>query len=286
VKIAVCQESGPAGDVAGAIARIRHRALTAAAAKAALAIFPEMYLTGYNIGDAVFSLAEPADGPSAAAVDTIARDTGVSILYGYPERSGDRVFNSTRLVHPGRGALANYRKTHLYGGEEKRLFAPGDDLVLADLDGLKVGLLICYDVEFPEAVRALALAGAELIAVPTALIQPFDIAARTLVPARAFENQVYVAYAGLCGREGNLSYCGLSCIVGPDGRDLARAGTEPALLIADIDSSAITDGRQANPYLADRRPELYDSPVKQATSLSAKGWGPHSRKRFAACHSS
>lgn len=257
MKIAVCQESGPAGDVAGAIACIRRRALAAAAAKAELVIFPEMFLTGYNIGDAVFSLAEPEGGPSAAAVETIARNSGLSILYGYPERSGDRVFNSVRLLHPGRGAIANYRKTHLYGDEEKRLFAPGDDLVLADLDGLKVGFLICYDVEFPEAVRALALAGAELIAVPTALIQPFDIVARTLVPARAFENQVYVAYAGLCGREGSMGYCGLSCIVGPDGRDLARAVTEPALLIADIDPSAITNGRRANPYLSDRRMELY-----------------------------
>jgi predicted amidohydrolase len=220
-----------------------------------------MFLTGYNLGDAVFCLAEPADGPSAAAVESIARDCGVSILYGYPERSGQRIFNSALLVHPSRGAIANYRKTHLYGAEEKRLFAPGGGLVMADLDGLKVGILICYDVEFPEAVRALALAGAELIAVPTALIEPFDIVARTLVPARAFENQVYVAYAGLCGREGNLGYCGLSCIVGPDGRDVARAGADPILLFAEIDPSAIRNGRAANPYLSDRRAELYSQSV-------------------------
>ena len=270
MKVAVYQEKSPSGGVADALERIRHRALAAAAAQAGLLIFPEMFLPGYNIGDAVFSLAEPADGPSAAAAEQIARDCGVSILYGYPERSGHRIFNSARLVHPARGAIANYRKTHLYGTEEKRLFSPGDGLVLAKLDGLKVGILICYDVEFPEAVRALALAGAELIAVPTALIQPFDIVSRTLIPARAFENQVYVAYAGMCGREGNLGYCGLSCIVGPDGKDLARADSGPALLIADIDPSAISNGRRANPYLADRRPELYDSPVKQATSLSAK----------------
>jgi predicted amidohydrolase len=222
-----------------------------------------MFLTGYNIGDAGFTLSEPADGPSAAAVENIARDSGVSILYGYPERSGHRMFNSARLVHPSRGAIANYRKIHLYGREEKRLFLPGDGLVLAELDGLKVGILICYDVEFPEAVRALALAGAELIAVPTALIEPFDIVARTLVPARAMENQVYVAYAGLCGREGNLGYCGLSCIVGPDGRDLARAGASPALLFADIDPAVISRGRKKNPYLSDRRAELYGRPLRR-----------------------
>jgi predicted amidohydrolase len=269
VKVAVCQEKSPSRGVADALEHIRRQA-RAAAAQAGLLIFPEMFLTGYNIGDAVFELAEPADGPSAAAVAEIARDSGVAVLYGYPERAGDRVFNSALLIHPARGAIANYRKTHLYGREEKRLFAPGGDLVLADLDGLKVGILICYDVEFPEAVRALALAGAELIAVPTALIEPFDIVSRMLVPARAFENQVYVAYAGLCGREGNLGYCGLSCIVGPDGRELARAGIDPALLVADIDPSAIAAGRKTNPYLSDRRPGLYAARVNPAPPPSGK----------------
>jgi predicted amidohydrolase len=244
---------------------MRCQAEVAAEAGAGLAIFPELFLTGYNIGEAVFSLAEPADGPSAAAAEKIARVCGISILYGYPERSGKQVFNSALLIHPTRGAITNYRKTHLYGAGEKRLFAPGNGLVVTELDGLKVGILICYDVEFPEAVRALALAGAELIAVPTALIEPFGIVSRTLVPARAFENQVHVAYAGMCGREGNLAYCGLSCVVGPDGQDLARAGTDPALLVADIDPSAIPKGRQVNPYFSDRRPELYGKPVKQAT---------------------
>jgi predicted amidohydrolase len=136
---------------------------------------------------------------------------------------------------------------------------------MAELEGLKIGFLICYDVEFPEAVRALALVGAQLIAVPTAPIEPFGIVSQTLVAARAFENQVYVAYAGMCGREGNLCYCGLSCVVGPDGGDLARAGTDPALLVADIDPSAISKGRLVNPYFSDRRPELYGKPVKQAT---------------------
>ena len=159
--------------------------------------------------------------------------------------------------------MANYRKTHLYGAEEKRLFQPGDSLVLAELEGWKVGILICYDVEFPEAVRTLVMAGAELIAVPTALIEPFDIVSRTLIPARAFENQVYVAYAGMCGREGNLGYCGLSCIVGPDGKDLARAGSDPSLLFAEIDPSAISKGRQTNPYLSDRRAELYGRLLKR-----------------------
>jgi len=257
VRLAVCQDYSPAGDVSAALDRMRRRTSSAAEAGARLAIFPEMFLTGYNVGEAVFNLAESADGPSAASAAKIARDSGVSILYGYPERSGDRIFNSALLIHAARGPVANYRKTHLYGEQEQRLFVPGDGLTVTELDGVALGILICYDVEFPEAVRTLALAGAELIAAPTALIEPYEIVARTIVPARAFENQVYIAYAGLCGREESLGYCGLSCIVGPDGCDLARADTRPALLLADIDPSAISGGRKSNPYLLDRRPELY-----------------------------
>ena len=263
MKIAVCQAEGVNGDVAKALDLVRSQAEVAAFRGASLVVFPEMFLTGYAIGEAVFAMAEPSEGPSAAAVAAISRKTGVAILYGYPEREGDRIFNSALLIHPARGAVANYRKTHLYGVEEQRLFVPGDGLAVAELEGLKVGILICYDVEFPEAVRALALAGAELIAVPTALIQPFDIVARTLVPARAFENQVYVAYAGMCGNEGGLSYCGLSCIIGPDGQDLSRVGTRPALLLADLDPSAISRGRNSNPYLSDRHPELYGRLLKR-----------------------
>ena len=122
---------------------------------------------------------------------------------------------------------------------------------------MKIGILICYDVEFPEAARTLTLAGAELIAVPTAIMQPFCHTCQLLVPARAYENQVFVVYANRCGQEGDLTYCGLSCIVGPDGKDRARAGIDEGLLVADIDTAEMTTSRKINPYLTDRRPELY-----------------------------
>jgi predicted amidohydrolase len=270
MRIAISQTQSQHGHIEASLAVMRQTAATALAQGAGLVIFPEMFLTGYNIGEAVFKLAEPVDGPSSQKAAAIARAAGVALLYGYPERDGDTVYNSALLIDRNGRPLANYRKAHLYGGEEKRLFAAGDDLVVAELEGLKVGILICYDLEFPEAVRSLALAGAELIAAPTALIRPFDIVARTLVPARAFENQVFVAYAGMCGSESGLGYCGLSCIVGPDGQDLARAGTGPALLLADIDLSAIPKGRMSNPYLSDRRPRLYSAGVKEVLSHSGK----------------
>jgi predicted amidohydrolase len=261
MRIAVYQGTGVQGDVARALAVVRRVVTRAAARRVQLVIFPELFLSGYNAGAAVRSLAEPAAGPSAEAIAAIAARTGVAVLYGYPECDGRRIFNSAQLIDGSGRSIANYRKTHLYGAWERRVFTPGDTLVTATVGGLKIGILICYDVEFPEAVRALALAGAELVAVPTALVQPFDIVARRLVPARAFENQVYLAYAGLCGQEGDLGYCGLSCVIGPDGRELSRAGRRPGLLCAEIDPGSLAASRRLNPYLTDRRPGLYAQPV-------------------------
>lgn len=244
------------------LAILRRAAIDASEQGAGLIVFPELFLTGYNIGDRVFEAAEPSKGPSAQKVADIARKLDIAVLYGYPEKFEKRIYNSALLIDAQGNILANCRKTHLYGDQENSVFQPGDELILADLDGLKVGLLICYDIEFPEAARMLALAGAELIAVPTALMEPYCRTARILVPARALENQLFVAYANRCGAESNLTYCGLSCVVGPDGEDLVRAGTSEGLFIADIDVSAIAAAKGENPYLADLRPDLYATKVR------------------------
>ena len=176
-----------------------------------------------------------------------------------PSRAqGGAVYNAVRLVGRDGQGLANYRKCHLFGDLDRAMFRAGaGPSALVDLGGVRIGLLICYDVEFPESVRLLALAGADLVAVPTALMDPFEVVARTVVPARAVENQVFLAYANRCGREGDLRYCGQSCVVGPDGADLARAGRGEELILADLDLERLAASRRDNTYLADRRPELY-----------------------------
>jgi len=227
---------------------------------ARLLICPEMYLTGYNIGpEAARRLAEPGDGATAQAIMRIAHACGIAILYGYPERGRDgQIYNTAQLIDRGGQTRASYRKTHLFGEIDRAAFSAGSTLPdIVELDGVKIGILICYDVEFPENVRALALKGADLIAVPTALMQPFDIVARTIIPARAYENQAFVAYADRCGVEGELSYCGLSCVIAPDGSDLARAGRTEALILADLDLDQLAQSRALNTHLRDRRPHLY-----------------------------
>lgn len=130
-------------------------------------------------------------------------------------------------------------------------------LVCAELDGVTIGILICYDIEFPEPARSLSLEGAAMLLVPTALTRPHDFVANTLVPARAWEDQLFVVYADRCGSEGDLDYVGLSTIAGPDGKILAQAGESESLLIADLDFSARERARRQFNYLKERRPELY-----------------------------
>ncbi|HEV7626917.1 MAG TPA: carbon-nitrogen hydrolase family protein [Streptomyces sp.] len=257
----VALHQGPAGaprTVEDGLSALDDAARLSAAQGARLLVTPELSLTGYDLGDRVAGLAEPADGESARAVAGIADAHGVAVLYGYPERNGEAVHNSVALIGPDGGVLAGYRKTHLYGGWERTQFTPGGQLVVqADLEGVRVGLLVCYDVEFPEAVRAHALAGTELLLVPTALMRPYEIVAETVVPARAWENQLYLAYANRLGREGEFDFAGLSCLAAPDGSVPVRAGSDEALLVADVDTGRLQTCRERNPYLTDRRPGLY-----------------------------
>lgn len=257
----VALHQGPAGTprtVQAGLAALDDAARRAAAAGARLLVTPELSLTGYALGDRVAELAEPADGDSARAVSRIAAAHGVAVVYGYPERDGQAVHNSVALVGPDGTVLAGYRKTHLYGGYETAHFAPGGRLVVqADLDGVRIGLLVCYDVEFPETVRAHALAGTELLVVPTALMRPYEIVPETVVPARAWENQLYIAYTNRLGREGEFDFAGLSVLAAPDGTAPARAGRDEQLLVAEVDTGRLRASRDENPYLTDRRPGLY-----------------------------
>ena len=245
-------------DVAGNLQRLRETAQQAD--NIDLLVLPEMFLTGYNIGaQAVAELAQAHDGDAAQQIAKLAKATGMAIVYGYPERGADgHIYNSAQLIDAHGKSLCNYRKTHLFGDLDHSMFSAGqDDFPLVELNGWKLGFLICYDMEFPENARRLALAGAELILVPTANMIPYDFIADVTVRARAFENQCYVAYANYCGNEGDIHYCGQSSIAAPDGSRIAQAGLDEALIVGELDRQLMIDSRAANRYFLDRRPELY-----------------------------
>ncbi len=247
-------------DTEFGLRRLADAAERAAAGGAALLMLPEMFLTGYAIGAAAArDLAEPSDGPAAARAAAIARERGIALLYGHPELGADgSVYNAISLFGADGTRLAGHRKSHLFGDVDVSQFRPGDRLTPpVRLGDWQVGLAICYEIEFPEIARALALAGVTLLLTPTANMAPFEGICTRVVPARAEENSMFVAYANYVGREGPFDYCGLSCICAPDGTDLARAGADEAWLFADIERSRLDARRRLASHLADRRPELY-----------------------------
>ena len=254
-------------DTHGNLQRLRNAASQAKAAGAELLVTPEMYLSGYNISLAAANQqAQHRDGPLAIEVADIARSLDIAILYGYPEKDGQgALYNSVQLIDEHGTSLANYRKTHLFGALDRTLFSAGaEHSPVVPFKGWHIGLLICYDLEFPENARRLAVAGADLILVPTANMQPFEFIANITVRSRAFENQCFIAYANYCGDEGGLVYCGLSSIVGPAGQVLTQAGDGPEMILARLERSALADARKSNCYLADRRTDLFEeSPINQ-----------------------
>ncbi|WP_072803328.1 carbon-nitrogen hydrolase family protein [Rhodococcoides yunnanense] len=258
VRASLFQGPEMSGDVACNLDAIEHAATRSAEAGSAVLVTPEMSATGYDIGDLVHERAESSDGPIFLAVSEIARRVGVAVVYGYPERAGGRVYNSVQVVDASGTSIARYRKTHLFGDLDRGRFLPGEELVVQfELGGIVCGLLTCYDVEFPETVRAHADAGTQWLVVPTGLMVPFDIVATHIVPARAYESQVFVTYVNRCGRERDLQYCGSTCAIAPDGTELGRAGRGEATLTVDIDPAALDSSRAINTHLDDRRRDLY-----------------------------
>uniref|UniRef100_UPI003518540A nitrilase-related carbon-nitrogen hydrolase n=2 Tax=Nioella sp. TaxID=1912091 RepID=UPI003518540A len=187
-----------------------------------LVVCPELFACGYHIGDELARLAETADGPFAQAVEALAVRTGTAVLYGYAERAGPHVFNAAQVIGPG-GRIAHHRKLAIPPGPETGHFSEGQGCALFDFAGLRCAILICYDAEFPEGPRAAALAGAEVLFVPTALSEQWGNVSREVMPARAFENGMWLLYANHAGVENGLRYYGGSRIITPVGQSLAEA---------------------------------------------------------------
>ncbi|WP_439630449.1 carbon-nitrogen hydrolase family protein [Shinella sp.] len=255
MRIAALQMHAIAGDGDGNLQRIAAAAADAAAGGAKLLVVPELAVTGYGAGETAFAgLASPATGEVAERLGTIARESGLAIVAGFAEQEGRDTFNSA-LFTDGIGTNAVYRKSHLYGDYERNAFRPGVPAsVMVELGGIRLGMLICYDVEFPENVRRLALAGADLVVVPTALPKGSSgtFIANHMIQVRAFENQVFVAYINHCGADDHFTYAGLSRIAAPDGKLLAEASAEgETLLFAEIRPEDYAKSRAENTYLVD-----------------------------------
>lgn len=204
-----------------------------------LAVFPELFLDGYDPANAhrTASTAEEA----VAEIALVAAAQRTAVVVGFAERRGEAIANSVALVSAAGELVDVYRKTHLFGAVEHETFAAGDEYLVAPLAGHQVGTLNCFDVEFPEPARALAGAGAQLLVTVAANMAPYADQHRLAARSRALENRLPHVYVNRVGHESGHTFVGGSCIVDQDGRVLAE--TDPGdgdqagarvLLVADV----------------------------------------------------
>jgi len=270
VTVATVQFEPIIGDRAGNLAAIERLAKAAKTQGAEIVVLPELADSGYNFrdGDEVAALAGPVPGgPSAETLRRLAEEFGLYIVSGIAEQDGDRFYNSALLCGP-EGYIGKYRKLHLWNNEN-RLFRKGDlGLPIFDLPFGRIGIAICYDGWFPETFRQLALAGAELVCVPTNWVPMAgaegvpEPMANILHKAAAHTNGLYIACADRIGIERGQSFIGRSLIVGPQGWPISgpASADREEILLAQIDLSSVTETRTLNSFnhlLGDRRADVY-----------------------------
>jgi len=226
-------------------------AIAAATGKTDLLVFPETCLQGFPTPATIASLAEPVSGPSVSAIRLAAKRAGVSVAFGFAEEDDGRFFNTALLVDVDADGEVRlkYRKSHLYESDAG-VFEPGGEYPVCEWQGCKLGLLICFDIEFPESARALAHNGAELIVVLDGMMEPYNHVHRTMLPVRAMENQLFIALCNRVGQGERYRFCGQSQIADPFGSNLMIASdSDEAVIDIELDLSTVAKAREEYCYL-------------------------------------
>lgn len=271
-RVAALQLDPQLGEVDRNLDRIERAVAEAAAAGADLAVAPEAAVTGYAFASAseAMPVARRATASAADRLAEVAARHRISIICGSIEAEGDELYNAAMLLTAD-GRRFVYRKTHLPFLGVDRFVTPGEDPpFVVDLGSVRVGILICYDLRFPEAARICALDGADLIALPTNWPEGVEFHPQLFAPARAAENHCYLVAADRVGTERGVTFIGRSLVVDFNGTPLAQAGTtDEETLLADIDPEAARTthvrrrpGEHEWDTIADRRPGLYERLLK------------------------
>jgi predicted amidohydrolase len=284
------------GATAKNLNRLEEAVQAAAKYGVQLLSFPELYTSGYTMTpEQARQIAEFKDGPVVTRCLAIAKKYKMALIVPYAEKAkgpdGKLIFYDSIAAMDANGKLiTSYRKTHLWGKEERANWSFGDQLCPVFLiNGLPVSLLNCYECEFPELSRILALKGAKLIVGPTAAdcydtgpdgkrsAMPYPDISRSLIPAYAYANNIFFAYSNHCGYESlkghQWHYRGNSIIAGPHGDIIAAANhQQDTLLVADIIPSFYGPTHPESNYLKDRRPGMYQDLVAPEAGFAPGGW--------------
>lgn len=228
----------------------------AAKQQADLVLFPELSLTGYYTRGRTAEMAEDADGPSILQMGRWAREYKLKVIFGFVEKANGKPYNSACFLNHDGTVIGTYQKHHLWD-EEYKYFSPGEAWPVWDTDLGKIGIMICYDTEFPESARLLALNGADMILAPTANMSPLEHSQRIYIQARAVENQIFVATTNRTGTEESTYFFGESAAADPYGNLLALGDQTESGYLVEFDLEKIGAARNMPHYMRDRRPASY-----------------------------
>lgn len=236
--VALAQLSPVPGDVEANVGRAVR--VLVENPEADLAVFPELYVGGYDISTAAANAVEPG-GPELQPLREAARESGTAVLVGFSESRDGEPANSLLAIDE-RGEVAGvHRKTALWG-EESKCFESGGAMTVVEIAGRRAGLMVCYEIEFPELARALAVAGADLLVTSSANMEPYYEDHELSGRARALDNRIPHVYVNRVGEEAGLDFVGGTRAIGPDGRPLAAAGEGEEVLVVEVPEAPPHDG--------------------------------------------
>ena len=223
-------------------------------------VFPETWNTGFFPKENLCDLCDNDGAKVKAEIGALAKKFQVNIVAGSVANVRDgKVFNTAMVFDREGNCVASYDKTHLFTpmGEDN-YFTPGDHLCRFTLDGAQCGIIICYDVRFPELTRTLTVPGLDMLFVVSQWPKVRTFHLRSLTTARAIENQMFVVCCNSCGKAGETVYGGNSAIIDPWGQTIGSAGDKETILAGDCDLSVLTDIRNTIPVFRDRKTNLYN----------------------------
>lgn len=255
VKVAAIQFNVALGAIEQNLAKVRDALQRVAGQGAQLAVLPEMWSSGYDFKRLARHAAETPR--VVEEVCRLAAEYDLVVVGSLPEEADDKIYNTAYVVDRG-DLCGSYRKLHMFStmGED-RFLSPGDRSLVVSTSVGRLGIAICYDVRFPELFRKMALEGAEIICLPAEWPKPRQDHWRTLLRARAMENQLFVVACNCCGIQGKLDFFGMSLLLSARGEVLAEGGEVDAELVATLDFREMVEYREQIRCYHDRRPEIY-----------------------------
>lgn len=258
MKLTVAQKKHSLGDKQHNLDIIKN---TAESTKSDLLIFPEMFLTGYSLRDRLWDEAEEIPGPSSSKISKLAVENNMNIVCGMPEKvkNKGRSYNSALLASSD-GEIHVYRKSYLanFGPfEEMRYFKPENNIEVFETPIGKIGVVICYDLFFPELTKSYALQGSEIIVCISASPSTSRKFFEKVLPARAIETTNFIIYSNLVGREDDMMFWGGDEVISPKGFTISKGNYyEEDLLNVKINKDSLQNSRRGRPVLSDTRPEM------------------------------